>query len=112
MPRQYWLIKSEPDKYPFQQLERDKRTTWDGVRNFQARNNLRAMKEGDLLLFYHSNVGKDVVGVARVVREAYPDATAPGEDWSAVDIVPAVPLKKSVSLEAMKSDPVLNGLQL
>jgi predicted RNA-binding protein with PUA-like domain len=112
MPRQYWLVKSEPNTYSFDKLVSDGRTTWDGVRNFMARNNLRAMKEGDLLLFYHSNVGKDVVGVARVTREAYPDPTAKGEDWSVVDLAPAFPMKKSVTLEAMKKDPALKGFQL
>jgi predicted RNA-binding protein with PUA-like domain len=112
MPRQYWLIKSEPNTYPYDKLVSDGRTTWDGVRNFMARNNLRAMKEGDLALFYHSNVGKDVVGVAKVVREAYPDPTAKGEDWSVVDFAPAFAVKKSVSLETMKKDPALKGLQL
>src|SRR5687767_10358159 len=78
----HWLVKSEPYKYAFAQLQKDKRTTWDGVRSFEARNNLRAMKKGDLLLFYHSNEGKEVVGIAKVVREAYADPTADGEDWS------------------------------
>src|SRR4051812_206905 len=108
----HWLIKSEPNNYAYQQLAQDKRTRWDGVRNFEARNNLRAMKEGDLALFYHSTIGKEVVGVARVVREAYPDPTAPGEDWSVVDIAPAFALKKPVNLETMKADPSLKGLQL
>jgi predicted RNA-binding protein with PUA-like domain len=110
--RQHWLIKSEPDSYPYAKLVKDGRTTWDGVRNFQARNNLRAMKEGDLAFFYHSNVGKEVVGVARVLRDAYPDPTAPGEDWSAVDFAPAFELKKPVTLETMKKDPKLEGLEL
>ncbi len=112
MERQHWLIKSEPDAYAFKKLETEGRAVWDGVRNFQARNNLRAMKEGDLALFYHSNVGKEVVGVARVVREAYPDPTAKGEDWSAVDFAPAFPMKKAVTLETMKKDPALGGFQL
>jgi predicted RNA-binding protein with PUA-like domain len=110
--RQHWLIKSEPDTYSYARLVKDGRTTWDGVRNFQARNNLRAMKEGDLAFFYHSNVGKEVVGVARVLRDAYPDPTAPGEDWSAVDFAPAFELKKSVTLETMKKDAKLEGLEL
>jgi predicted RNA-binding protein with PUA-like domain len=110
--RQYWLIKSEPDAYAYARLVRDRRTTWDGVRNFQARNNLRAMKEGDLAFFYHSNVGKEVVGVARVLREAYADPSAPGEDWSAVDFGPEFELKKPVTLETMKKDPKLEGFQL
>jgi predicted RNA-binding protein with PUA-like domain len=108
----YWLIKSEPNAYAYQQLAQDKRTRWDGVRNFEARNNLRAMKEGDLALFYHSSIGKEVVGVARVLKEAYPDPTAPGEDWSVVDIAPAFPLKKTVSLETIKADVSLKGIQL
>jgi predicted RNA-binding protein with PUA-like domain len=82
MPRSYWLIKSEPSKYSFEQLVRDGKTRWDGVRNFAARNNLRTMKEGDLCLYYHSNEGKLVAGVARVAREAYPDPTAKEGDFS------------------------------
>jgi predicted RNA-binding protein with PUA-like domain len=110
--RQHWLIKSEPNAYAFSKLVTDGRTTWDGVRNFEARNNLRAMKKDDLALFYHSTIGKEVVGVAKVLREAYPDATAKGEDWSAVDFGPAFALKKPVTLETMKGDPSLEGLQL
>jgi predicted RNA-binding protein with PUA-like domain len=110
--RQHWLIKSEPNAYAFSKLMTDGRTTWDGVRNFEARNNLRAMKEGDFALFYHSTIGKEVVGVAKVLREAYPDSTAKGEDWSAVDFGPAFSLKKPVTLETMKDDPSLEGLQL
>ena len=112
MARQHWLVKSEPDAYSFDQLVKDRRTRWDGVRNFTARNNLRAMKEGDLVLYYHSNVGKEVVGCAIVVREAYSDPTAPKEDWSAVDLGPSFPLKKSVTLEAMRKDSALKGFQL
>jgi predicted RNA-binding protein with PUA-like domain len=112
MPKQYWLIKSEPSTYPFEKLVSDGKTTWDAVRNFTARNNLRAMKEGDLAFFYHSNVGKEIVGVAKVLREAYPDPTAKGEDWSAVDFAPASPLKHPVTLEAMRKDAALKGFQL
>ena len=112
MAQGYWLVKSEPDVYAYAQLVKDGKTVWDGVRNFQARNNLRAMKVGDLVFFYHSNVGKEVVGVARVVREAYPDPKAKGEDWSAVDIGPSFALAKSVTLETIKQDPKLEGLQL
>ena len=112
MARSYWLIKSEPDAYPYAQLVKDGKTVWDGVRNFQARNNLRAMKEGDLVFFYHSNVGKEIVAVARVLREAYPDPKAKGEDWSAVDVGPAFALAKPVSLETIKKDAKLEGLQL
>jgi predicted RNA-binding protein with PUA-like domain len=104
MPRQYWLMKSEPSKYSFQQLVRDQSTMWDGIRNFEARNNLRAMKVGDLALFYHSNEGKSVVGVARVTRGAYPDPTAQGEDWSVIDLEPVTPLKAPVSLDAIRSE--------
>jgi predicted RNA-binding protein with PUA-like domain len=112
MARGYWLIKSEPNTYPFEKLEKDGKTTWDGVRSFQARNNLRAMKEGDLALFYHSNIGKEVVGVARVTREAYPDPSAKGEDWSAVDFAPAFALTKPVTLATIKGDPKFAGLML
>jgi predicted RNA-binding protein with PUA-like domain len=112
MARGYWLIKSEPDVYPYAQLVKDGKTVWDGVRNFQARNNLRAMKEGDLVFFYHSNVGKEIVGVARVVREAYPDPKANGEDWAAVDVGPAFPMTKPVTLETIKKDAKLAGFQL
>ena len=93
MARAYWLMKSEPFKYPWEQLVRDGSTYWDGVRNYEARNNLAAMKKGDLALFYHSNEGKEVVGIAKVVKEAYPDPTAPGEEWSVVDVAPHKPLK-------------------
>jgi predicted RNA-binding protein with PUA-like domain len=108
----YWLIKSEPDKYPFEQLVKDGRTRWDGVRNFTARNNLRAMKKGDLALYYHSNEGKDVVGVAEVVKEAYPDPTAEGGDFSAVDFAPVKALAQPVTLADMKTMPKLAGMVL
>src|SRR5438105_8518441 len=98
----YWLIKSEPSTYSFSQLVRDKVTHWDGVRNYEARNNLRAMKKGDLALYYHSNEGKDVVGVARVKREHYQDPTT-DEDWSVVDFEPVVALKQSVTLADIKA---------
>jgi predicted RNA-binding protein with PUA-like domain len=112
MSRQYWLMKSEPFKYPFAQLVRDGSTMWDGVRNFEARNNLRAMKAGDLALFYHSSEGKAVVGVARIKREAYPDPTAPGEDWSVVDVEPVVVLKAAVSLDAIRAEDDLAEIAL
>src|SRR5262245_4020310 len=112
MSRQYWLMKSEPSKYSFAQLVRDKKTTWDGIRNFEARNNMRAMKVGDLALFYHSNLGKSIVGVARVTRGAYPDPTAQGEDWSVVDLAPVTSLKAPVSLEAVRSEPEFAELLL
>jgi len=100
----HWLVKSEPYKYSFDQLTRDGRTTWDGVRNFEARNNLRAMKRGDLLLYYHSNEGKAVVGIARVAGEARPDPSAEGEDWSIIDVEPVKPLKAPVTLAQIKAD--------
>ncbi len=109
---QHFLIKSEPGKYSWAQLERDKRTAWDGVRNFEARNTLRSMKVGDLCLFYHSNDGKDVVGVAKVLKEAYPDPTAPDEDWAAVDVGPVKSMKAPVPLEVIKSDPELADIAL
>ena len=112
MSRQYWLMKSEPSKYSFAQLTRDGHTMWDGVRNFEARNNMRAMKAGDLVLFYHSSDGKEIVGLARIKRDAYADPTAPGEDWSVVDVEPVSPLKAHVSLEAIRSEPDLSEIAL
>lgn len=108
----YFLIKSEPSVYAFATLEADGKTRWDGVRNFEARNNLRAMKKGDVCFFYHSNEGKEIVGLAKVVKEAYPDPTAPGEDWSAVDVAPEKALAKSVTLAAIKADPKLKEMAL
>ncbi|WP_437664654.1 EVE domain-containing protein [Sorangium sp. So ce1182] len=113
MSRRYWLMKSEPQKYSFAQLVRDGQTMWDGVRNFEARNNMRAMKEGDLVLFYHSNEGMAVAGVARVKREAYPDPTADAEeDWSVVDIAPVAPLKVQVTLDTIRGDEALAEIAL
>ncbi|HTQ04485.1 MAG TPA: EVE domain-containing protein [Polyangiaceae bacterium] len=108
----YFLVKSEPFKYPFSKLVSDKRTTWDGVRNFEARNHLRSMKVGDLLLFYHSNEGKEIVGVAKVTRTAYPDATAEDGDWSVVDIAPVKALAAPVSLAAIREDAKLAEMLL
>src|SRR5580704_15900487 len=107
----HWLIMSEPDKYPFEQLVKDKKTTWDGVRNFTARNNLRAMKKGDMALYYHSNEGKAVVGVAKVVREHYPDPSSDG-DFSAVDFAPVKALAVPVTLEQMRAMPKLANLKI
>ncbi len=112
MPPSHWLVKSEPYKYSFAQLEHDGRTRWDGVRNFEARNTLRAMSAGDLVLFYHSNEGKAVVGVARVVATAYPDPTAPGEDWSVVDIAPVKALACAVDLATIRGTPSLAMMAL
>jgi predicted RNA-binding protein with PUA-like domain len=109
--RGYWLVKSEPDKYPFSQLVKDRKTTWDGIRNFQARINLRSMKAGDLVLYYHSNEGKLVAGVARVAREAYQDPTTQ-EDWSVVDLEPVAPLKEPVTLAQIKAHPKLKNMVL
>lgn len=108
----HWLVKSEPSVYPWAALVKDGVTTWDGVRNFEARNNLRAMQKGDLVLFYHSNEGKEMVGVARVKRTAYPDASAAGEDWSVVDLEPVAPLKAPVTLATVKAHPTLSAMLL
>jgi len=109
---QYFLVKSEPFKYSWQQFLEDKGTFWDGVRNYQARNNLKAMKEGDLVLFYHSNVGKEVVGVAKVTRTAYPDPTTDDSRWVAVDLVPVESLARPVTLEQIKQDALLQDIAL
>jgi predicted RNA-binding protein with PUA-like domain len=111
MARRYWLIKSEPFKYPWSRLVEEGKTFWDGVRNFEARNNLRAMKVGDLALFYHSNEGLAVVGIAEVVKTAYPDPTS-DEDWSVVDFTPKKPLQRPVTLEEIKGDPKLSKMAL
>jgi predicted RNA-binding protein with PUA-like domain len=108
----YWLIKSEPFKYPWEQFVKDKKTFWDGVRNYQARNNLRAMAKGDLCLFYHSNEGKEIVGIAKVLKAHYPDPTAEEGDWSVVDVAPLKALKTFVTLEHIKKDTVLKGMAL
>jgi predicted RNA-binding protein with PUA-like domain len=107
-----FLAKSEPSVYPWSRLEKEGRAVWDGVRNFEARNNLRAMKKGDLVLFYHSNEDRAVVGVARVVREAYPDPTASDGDWSAVDVAPVRALAKPVTLAQIKADDALTDIAL
>lgn len=98
-----WLIKSEPGKYSWQMLVADKRTFWDGVRNYEARNNLQAMKKGDLCLFYHSVTGKEVVGVAKVVRAAYPDPTTDDERWVAVDVAPHKTMQTPVTLADLRA---------
>lgn len=108
----YWLIKSEPFKYPWSQLLKDGLTFWDGVRNYQARNYLRDMREGDLCLFYHSNEGKEVVGVARIVSEAYQDPTDATGQWSVVDLAPAFELPQPVSLDTLRSHPELQKLNI
>ena len=108
----YWLVKQEPEAYAWSTFVKDGRTAWTGVRNFQARNNLRAMKKGDLVCFYHSVSEKQVVGIARVAREAYLDPTAEEGDWSSVDLAPVQPLKRPVTLEQIKADKVLKTIPL
>lgn len=108
----YWLVKSEPEAYSWDKFVKDGGTAWTGVRNFAARLHLRAMKRGDLVCFYHSVTGKEVVGLAKVTKEAYPDATAKEGDWSCVDLAPVKPLTKPVSLEAIKADKALAGIPL
>ena len=109
---QHWLVKQEPEKYPWTQFVKDKGTYWDGVRNYQARNNLRAMKKGDLVMYYHSVSEKAVVGVAKVTREAYPDPTAKEGDWSVVDLKPVKAMAEPVTLERIKADTKLAGIAL
>jgi predicted RNA-binding protein with PUA-like domain len=109
---QYWLVKQEPEAYSWTQFVADGRTAWTGVRNFQARNNLKAMEKGDLVFYYHSVVEKQVVGVAKVAKEAYPDPTAEEGDWVCVDLVPIKPLQSPVTLETVKSDKQLKGIPL
>jgi predicted RNA-binding protein with PUA-like domain len=113
MARAHWLVKSEPSAYAWAQLVKEKRTLWTGVRNFTARNHLAAMKNGDLVLYYHSGEGKEVVGVAQVRAEAQPDTTAKaGEGWVAVELVPVKPLAVPVTLAAIKAEPSLREIPL
>jgi len=112
MGKNYWLVKQEPGSFSWATLVKDGRTDWTGVRNFQARKHLRAMKKSDAVLFYHSGDEKQVVGLARVEKEAYPDPTAGDEDWSAVDIVPVKPLKNPVTLQQIKADKSLKDMPL
>lgn len=108
----YWLVKSEPFVFSFQQLMKDGKAMWDGVRNYTARNNLRAMKLGDQILFYHSREGLEVVGLCELLQEFYPDPTAEAGDWSAVDLKPIGPLRQPVPLQTIKSDPSLQHIAL
>jgi len=108
----YWLVKSEPSTYSFQDLMKDKKTVWDGVRNFAARLHLRAMQKGDLVMFYHSNEDMAVIGIAKVSKTAYPDPTAKEGDWSAVDLVPHKPLKTPVTLAQIKAEKKLQNTGL
>jgi predicted RNA-binding protein with PUA-like domain len=109
---QYWLIKSEPFKYSWETFEHEGRTFWDGVRNYQARNYLRQMKRDDLALWYHSNEGKEIVGIAQVIQEHYPDPTATEGDWSVVEFAPFKKLKNPVSLATLKAHPVLSQMNI
>ncbi|GAA4305670.1 EVE domain-containing protein [Compostibacter hankyongensis] len=108
----YWLVKSEPFKYSWTQFRKDKKTFWDGVRNYQARNNLRDMEKGDEVFFYHSNEGLEIVGIAAVAKTHYPDPTTPDPRWVAVDLKPVKTLPKPVTLEQMKADKRLEHLAL
>ncbi|MGZ8846034.1 MAG: EVE domain-containing protein [Pyrinomonadaceae bacterium] len=108
----YWLVKQEPEGYSWDDFVRDDRTEWTGVRNFQARNNLRQMKAGDRVLFYHSGSGKCVVGIAEVAKAAYPDPTADDPQWVAVDLKPVKPLKMEVPLADMREHPKLGNMLL
>lgn len=108
----YWLVKSEPKKYAWEKFLEDKKTFWDGVRNYQARNNLKEMKKGDQVLFYHSNEGLCVVGIAKVVKEFYQDPTTEDNRWVVVDLAPVQSLNKPVTLEQIKADPLLVNVGL
>jgi predicted RNA-binding protein with PUA-like domain len=108
----YWLVKSEPIKYSWDKFLKDGSTFWDGVRNYQARNNLKAMKSGDMVLFYHSNEGMEVKGVATVIKEAYQDPTTKDDKWVAVDLQPVMTLNKPVPLSLIKVDPLLKDIAL
>jgi predicted RNA-binding protein with PUA-like domain len=108
----YWLIKSEPFKYSWEHFLKDKRTFWDGVRNYAARNNMKAMKLGDELFFYHSNEGLAVVGIAKVVKEFYQDPTSDEDAWVVVDVAPVKTLKKPVTLQQIKADKRLANMEI
>jgi len=110
--KQFWLVKSEPSAYSWDNLIADGETSWTGVRNYTARNNLRTMRKGDAVFFYHSVEGKEIVGIAKVAREAYPDPTAKEGDWSALDIAPEKPLSRPVTLDEIKRNPKLKEMAL
>ena len=110
--KNHWLVKQEPEAYSWDDFVRDSSTQWTGVRNFQARNNLRAMRKGDAVFYYHSVSEKAVVGIAQVTREAFPDPTAKEGDWSAVELQPVKRLKNPVTLEQIKAEPKLRGIAL
>ncbi|CAN5583875.1 EVE domain-containing protein [soil metagenome] len=108
----YWLVKSEPFKYSWTQFEKDGLASWDGVRNYGARNNLRSMKKGDLVLWYHSNEGLEIVGIAKVSKEHYQDPTTDNPNWLAVDLKPFKKLKNPVTLITVKAEPRLKDVEL
>ena len=108
----YWLVKSEPFRYSWEMFLKDGSTYWDGVRNYQARNNLKNMKNGDLVLFYHSNEGLEVLGIAKVIKEAYQDPTTNDQRWVVVDLAPFETLKKPVALDEIKKDKRLKNIAL
>ena len=110
--KNFWLVKQEPSSYSWSDFTKDRGTSWTGVRNYAARNNLRRMSKGDEVLFYHSGEEKAVVGVAKVARTAHADPTAPKEDWSTVDLVPVRPLRRAVTLRQIKDQPRLKNIQL
>src|SRR5690349_18107725 len=109
---QYWLVKQEQEDFSWETFEKEEQTAWNGVRNFQARNNLRAMKKSDLAFYYHSGEEKQIVGIARVEREAYADPTAKEGDWSAVDLAPVQPLTEPITLKTIKTDAALKTMAL
>ncbi|MEP7252984.1 MAG: EVE domain-containing protein [Ginsengibacter sp.] len=108
----HWLVKSEPSVYGWDQLKKDKKTSWDGIRNYASRNNLRDMKKGDEIFFYHSNEGMEIVGIVSIVKEAYQDPTTDDKNWLAVDLKPLRKLNKPVSLVQVKKDPKLSQMEL
>lgn len=108
----YWLVKSEPSTYSWEQLVEDKKATWDGVRNYAARNNMRSMKKGDQVLFYHSNEGMAIVGITEVVKEAYQDPTTDDTNWVVVDLKPVKALPSPVTLAALKADKAFEQMAL
>jgi predicted RNA-binding protein with PUA-like domain len=112
MEHRYWLVKQEPEAYSWQTFLKEGKTSWTGVRNYQARNHLRSMQEGDRVLYYHSVTGKEIVGWARVIRSFYPDPTADGGDWSCVDLEPGRSFVQPVTLDQLKADPVTRDMPL
>jgi predicted RNA-binding protein with PUA-like domain len=110
--KKFWLVKQEPSAYSWANFVADGKTQWSGVRNYTARNNLRAMRKGDAVFFYHSVVGKEIMGIAKIIREAYPDPTATEGDWSAVDLAPDRALSRPVTLDEIKRNPKLKEMAL